>query len=155
MHPSMKRISLAWLLACTGCVSAQGGSDTGTQEIAIYRAYIVQGEYGTAIEDPACPSSGIRLGIDPSLASSRFVHVLQYGGGRLGAAVKYLIIDGVVRATGKFGSGGEVTLVRVNSMREQLINAPQWVEKFDSTSGCEKDMVHRLRWLQSLQRKHR
>jgi hypothetical protein len=151
----LKRLSYVHALACAACATPQAAPDDKVRRIRIYNAHVLQGEYGTAVDDPNCLTGGFMVKIDPALEGSEFIKVLRYGRGKLGPSFKYVIIDGVVETAGELGDRAEVTLVRVDSLREQIINAPQYVELSEANLGCEKDSARQKAWLRSLQRKPR
>jgi hypothetical protein len=93
------------------------------------------------------------LKIDPALKGSEFLKVLRYGGGKLGVADKYVVVDGTVQTVGELGDRPEVTLVHVDSFREQIFNPRRYTELLESHVGCENDAAHARAWLQSLQQK--
>ena len=151
----LKRLLSVYALACAACATTQAAPIGGVQQIRIYNAHVFQGEYGAAIDDPDCLTGGLMVKIDPALGGSEFLKVLRYGGGKLGPSFKYVIVDGVVATAGDLGDRSEVTLVRVDSLREQIIDAQRYMELSEATLGCEKDAAHRRAWLESLQRKPR
>lgn len=149
----LKRSFPLYALVCTACATTQAGSTDGVRQIRIYNAYLSQGEYGVALEDPDCPTGGLPVEIAPGLDGSEFLKVLRYGGGTLGVADKHVIVDGVVQTAGKLGDRTKVTLVRVDSLREQIIDPQKYVELSEANLGCEKDPAHQRAWLEALQRK--
>jgi hypothetical protein len=142
-------------LVGAACATTQAAPAGNVRQIRIYNAHVFQGEYGTAIDDPDCPSGSLMVKIDPALQGSEFLKALRYGGGKLGVAEKHVIVDGVVQTAGELGDRTEVTLVRVDSWREQIINPQQYMELSEANLGCEKDPGHHRAWLKSLQRKPR
>lgn len=151
----LKRFFSVYALACAGCASTPAASADSVRQVRIYNAYVFQGEYGTGIENPDCPTGPLAVKIDPALQGSEFMKVLRYGGGRLGVADKYVIVDGVVQMAGKLGDRTEVTLVRVDSFREQIFNPQRYTELSEERLGCEKDIAQQRAWLRSLQQKPR
>lgn len=151
----LKRLFYAQALACAACAATPAAPTGGVRQIRIYNARVLQGEYGTVIDDADCPTGGLMVEIDPGLEGSEFMKVLRHGGGKLGPRDKYVIVDGVMQTAGKLGDGTGVTLVRVDSWREIIFNPRQYMELSEANLGCEKDSAHRKAWLKSLRRKPR
>jgi hypothetical protein len=148
----MNRLVCLALLCLAGAVPAHAATPAPHRWVRIYEAYVFQGEYGTVIDDPACPLGGFRVEIDPGLDGSAFMKVLRGAGGRLGPAMKHVIVDGLLRTDGPLGSDPVPTLVRVYRMREKVIEAASLLGP-ERNPGCEKDRAKQRQFLQRLQRK--
>jgi hypothetical protein len=147
------RLLLAFL--CAGCgASVPVVPPAPHHYVRIYEAYILQGEYGTVIDNVDCQSAGIRIKIDPSLDGSEFMKVLRYAGGKLGPVTKHVIIDGLLRTDEPLSSHSVPTLVKVYRMREKVIQVSS-IMGSEEISRCIKDEAKQRQWLQALQRKPR
>src|SRR3954466_5876360 len=93
--PSICLVLPAALFVVAGASGPQA-SGGKLHEVRVYDAYVEFGEYGAAIADQTCLFNGIPILIAPALQGGRFDRILRYGGGRLRAANKYVVVDALV-----------------------------------------------------------
>jgi hypothetical protein len=148
----MSRLAILALLCLASTDPAHAAPSAPNRSVRIYDAYVFQGEYGTVIDDPACPLGGFRIEIDPGLDGSAFMKVLRGADGRLGPAMKHVIVDGLLRTDGPLSGDSVPTLVRVYRMREKVIEAASLLGP-ETNPGCGRDHSKQLQFLQRLQRK--